>query len=142
MSIATTWDTTLTQLDQYRAVLLGTVVDALTYSLPMVGIPSTVPDFATYHQQHISDIVNRLHDSLQAVRLHEQLLIDEFTWMVHQLTRNGLQLPHIAEVIDQYVVTAQALGTWKPDQLQHLDAIRSYLYDLAQSALTHSSAEH
>lgn len=133
MPIAADWDPVLEALDQNRALLLGQSADQLTYTIPMLGVPRTAADPFAYHQRHMYENVERLHDSLQTVRLDERLLTYEFEWAAETLSRWGFTAGHLEELIDCYVSTAQAIGSWRPGELRVLEAIRSYLRGIARA---------
>lgn len=134
MSLPARWDVVLTRLEQERAVLLGQVADELTYTIPLLAVPPTAPDFAAYHQRQMLATVERLHDNLQAARLNEQLLVHEFAWAARVLPRWGVTAEHLATVIDTYVQIARTLATWEPEALELLEELRSYLHQVARMA--------
>lgn len=133
MSIAVGWEAVLTRLEHNRALLLGTVADELTYTLPMLAVPQTAADPVAYHQRQIYATVERLHDSLQAVALSEQLLAHEFAWAAQSLPRLGVSAEHLAQMIDGYVSAARSIGTWGPGERAALEEIRAYLRGLVST---------
>lgn len=134
MTIPPRWDAALATLDQYRSALLGHVADQLTFTVPLLAVPPTAADPAGHHQRQMYASVARLHDSLQAARLHEQLLVHELAWAGQVLPRWGVSVEHLMLLIDTYVSSAQALGTWGPEEREVLEEIRGYLHQLALTA--------
>lgn len=132
MTTEASWEPVLATLDHYRALLLGRVADQLTYTVPMLGVPPTAEDPIAHHQRQMYLCVERLHDGLQAARLNEQLLVHEFEWASDALTRWGVTAEHLDELIDRYVSTALAIGSWRPAERAVLEAIRAYLREIAR----------
>lgn len=133
MSITTDWDEVLEALEHNRALILGKAADEITYTIPMLAVPRTAADAFAHHQRQMYESVERLHDSLQALRLHERLLLDEFKWAAEALPRWGVTAEHLEELIDCYLRTAQVVASWKPEELRVLEAIRDYLRDIART---------
>ncbi|NTU79669.1 MAG: hypothetical protein HGA45_09730 [Chloroflexales bacterium] len=131
MSIPAQWDAVLDALEQHRAMLLGRVADELTYTIPLLAVPPAVADFAAVHQRQMAATVARLHDGLQAARLHEQLLVYEFAWGAQALSRWGVMAEHLAQLIDTYIQAALALDSWAPEARGILEELRDYLHGLA-----------
>lgn len=132
MSIPAQWDAVLDALEQHRAVLLGRVADELTYTIPLLAVPPAVADFAAVHQRQMAATVARLHDGLQAARLHEQLLVHEFAWGAAVLPRWEVTAAHLAQLIDTYIQAALTLRSWEPEARAVLNELRDYLHGIAR----------
>lgn len=133
MSIPAEWDEVLMTLEAHRALLLGLVAEELTYTVPIVAVYDSAPDFAIQHQRQMLQTTERFHDTLQAARLDWELVVHEFRWSAATLPQRGITHKHLLTLIATYFAAAFRLHQWSSSEERALEDLSTKLYELVLS---------